>query len=68
MIQQPARRADDDLGTAFQGLQLRTEILTAVNRQHVKTLELAGIGGECLGHLDSQLPGRGQYQNLRFTE
>ena len=64
VIHDPARRADHHVNAALQLLQLEFDRLAAVDRHDVKTLEVAGVGLERLGHLDRQFPGRGQHQDL----
>ena len=65
VIDHTSRRADDDIGPAPQARQLRTIGRAAVDRQHGDVIEPAGVGGERLGHLESQLTGRRQHQSFR---
>ena len=41
--------------------------LTTINRQYANFFREAGIGLKCLGYLNSQLPRRGKYQQLRIV-
>ena len=52
---------------APQGVELRLIALAAVNRQHVKALEMRGVALKGLGHLQGELAGRHQHQHLRLA-
>ena len=68
MILDPARRADDGMHPAAQLAQLRIHALTAVHRQDVEALQIARIRLHRLGHLDRELPGRGEDKDLGFVQ
>ena len=65
VIEQAARRADDDVRAALEALQLRGVALAAVDRQHVEAGNLRRVFLESLGDLDRELAGRAEHQRLR---
>ena len=65
VIDDAARRADDDVHAAPQAVQLRRVALAAVDRQHVKAGQVRRVALERLGDLDRQLARRHQHQRLR---
>ncbi len=66
VIHQAPRRADDDVHAAFQLPQLHRVILTAVDRQHVESLQMTRVRLKRFGDLDREFPRRRQYEHLRF--
>ena len=64
VVEQPARRADDDLGPGVQGAQLGRVRGATVDRDDAHTLGQRGHGGDRIADLDRQLPGGGQDQSL----
>ncbi len=67
MVHYPTRGAHNHLGAAFELAQLAAHVAAAVNRQYVKVVQLAGIALKRFGHLNGQLAGRCQHQNLRLA-
>ena len=67
VIDDAARRAHHHVHAAPQGIQLRLIALAAVDRQHVKALEVRGVSLERFGHLEREFAGRHQHQHLRFV-
>ena len=65
MIEDAPRRTDHGVDAAAQVAQLDVDALAAIDRQHVETLEAAGVGLEGLRHLQRQLAGRRHHQDLR---
>ena len=64
VVDHAAGRADDDVGAAPQGRQLRTVGLTAVDGQHVQALDAVRVAAEGLGDLQHQLAGGSEHQCL----
>ena len=64
MIDDTARRADDDVRAASQPGQLNGVGLAAVDRQYGDLRQVCPIATESLGHLQSQLASRRQHQPL----
>ena len=67
VVHDPAGGADDHLGHPLELAHLEPVALAAVDGQHVELLEIMGVALECLGHLQRQLPGWGQHQDLRLS-
>ena len=67
MIDDPTRRADDDLGTTLQCRQLLAIILTATEGGDFQPFQVLAVLGERHGDLLCQFPRRGQHEDLRFT-
>ena len=68
MIEQAARRADDDVCAALEALQLRGVALAAVDRQHMEARHLGGVFLEGLGNLDRELARGREDQRLRGAQ
>ena len=66
VIDDASRRSNDHVHAAPQGVELRLVALAAVDRQHVKPLQMRGILQERLGHLQGEFAGGHQHQHLRF--
>ena len=56
----------DHVHSAPQGVELGLVALAAVDRQHVKSLQMRGVLQERLGHLQGELARGHQYQDLRL--
>ncbi len=65
MVHHPPGSAHHHMGTTLKAAHLTAVVLTAINRQHMKALEIGRIGLKGLGHLNGQLPGGRQHQHLR---
>lgn len=65
MIHHSPRRPDHDVHAAPQMAQLDAHALPAVDGQHVKARQVAGVALKRFGDLNRQLAGRGQHQRLR---
>jgi hypothetical protein len=65
-VDEPARRADDDLDTALQGLDLWLERAAAVDREDTDSADLAGVL-EVTGDLNGELAGGGDRQGLGLS-
>ena len=65
VIDDAARRADDDVHAAAQASELRTVGLAPVDRQHVEARDMRGIALEGFGDLDRELARRRQHEGLR---
>jgi hypothetical protein len=59
---------DHDVHAAPQGVELGLIALAAVNGQHVKALEVRGVALKGLRHLQGELAGRHQHQDLRLPQ
>ena len=54
MVDEAARRGDDDVGLALEGAQLDGDVLTAVDGNHVDLGHLDGVLRDGFGHLDGK--------------
>jgi hypothetical protein len=68
VILNAARCADDRVHSAAQLPQLKIHALTAVNRQHVEVFHVARVCLHSLGHLNRELAGRCQHEQLRLRD
>ncbi len=66
VIHHTSRRPDNNLYSAFQGPDLTGNLLSAVYRQNPDSVHVFGQPADLVGHLDGQLPGRGENQHLCF--
>ena len=64
VVHDSAGRADHRLHATLQLADLSRVVLSAVNGQHVETLDAAGVALKRLGHLDGQLPRGRQHHDL----
>ena len=57
MVHHPSRGANHNLHTAFELVDLVTEISSAVDRQNPHMVQVGGIAAEGIGHLDGEFAG-----------
>ena len=67
VVDDTARRSDDDLCATAETRQLHGVALTAVDREHLHTWQMCGVAAERLGHLQREFTRRSQDECLRLT-